>query len=90
MCRQPASDLSSNQGIAMAGVRVVLTAGFFSSVLVSMVSSSSSLVSSIVKELSQPALASDPCGPSSNGRNNLYGYGVVDALAAVQAALGRP
>jgi subtilisin family serine protease len=37
-----------------------------------------------------PALASDPCGPSSNGRNDLYGFGVVDALAAVQVALGRP
>ena len=34
--------------------------------------------------------ASELCGPGSHGQNNLYGYGGVDALAAVQMALGKP
>jgi subtilisin family serine protease len=43
----------------------------------------------IIEETAHYQTASDLCGGGSGTQNNVYGYGVIDAYAAVQEALNR-
>jgi subtilisin family serine protease len=41
----------------------------------------------IIEETAKFHTGSDICGPDADGENNLYGFGTIDALAAVEMAL---
>lgn len=47
------------------------------------------LTEQIIIETAHYVQASDLCGGDDGDRNNVYGYGIVDAYAAVEAALDR-